>query len=138
MNRFKLFVLRLMLVVVTVWPAVHIALVRIYDVNPWKLAGWGMYSAPQLPVRVEITALTPDEIGRYELRSVQPAFEPELERFLVGRRNLGRLVEPDALARALLEHYPAIDGVEIRVVRTILNTATARIEERSSSFAYKR
>ena len=35
-------------VVMTIWPLAHIGLVFAYDVSPWKLAGWGMYSAPRM------------------------------------------------------------------------------------------
>ena len=126
------------LVAFTLWPLVHIGLVKRYDVNPWKLAGWGMYSAPQLPSYMRIVCLTPDEVGRYELSSVRPALEPAFERFLLMRRDLGRLVEPDAFARALLDHYSAIDGVEIVVVEPFLDRRTGMIEERSETYEYRR
>mgnify|MGYP001616078877 CR=1 FL=1 len=35
------------LAALTLWPLVHLWLVARYDVSPWKLAGWGMYSAPR-------------------------------------------------------------------------------------------
>ena len=28
------------------WPAVHYGLVLRFDVDPWKLFGWAMYSVP--------------------------------------------------------------------------------------------
>jgi len=129
---------RVALVALTVWPAVHIALVKRYDVNPWKLAGWGMYSAPQLPSYVQLTCLTPDSVGRYELGSLQPELEPKLQEFLLLRRHLGRLVEPDELARALLDYYPAIDGVDVTVVEPVLNPRSGMIEERSERYEYRR
>ena len=84
--------IRAALVAFTVWPAVHIGLVKAYGITPWKLAGWGMYSAPQLPSYVQITCLTPDSVGSYELGSIQPELEPALQEFLLLRRHLGRLV----------------------------------------------
>ena len=76
MSRLKRSLVHVFLLVLAVWPAVHIGLVLRYDVNPWKLAGWGMYSAPQLPAYVRVSALTPDEVGLYELRTIQPGLQP--------------------------------------------------------------
>ena len=42
MSRLKQAVVHAALVALTVWPALHIGMVKLYDVNPWKLAGWGM------------------------------------------------------------------------------------------------
>ena len=50
----KLKLLRVVLVALTIWPLLHLCLVEAFDVNPWKLAGWGMYSAPQLPGHLRI------------------------------------------------------------------------------------
>ena len=122
----------------TVWPAVHIALTRTHGINPWKLAGWGMYSAPQLPVGIGVTGLTTDAVGRYELESLPLVLQPELVRFVRLRRNLGRLVEPKRLGRALLDHYTAIDGIEIEVVHLVLDRRTARLRETSERYRYLR
>ena len=138
MSKLKRNAVIVLLAACTLWPAVHIGLVVGYDVNPWKLAGWGMYSAPQLPSYMRIVCLTPDEVGRYELNSVRPRLEPAFERFLLMRRHLGRLVEPDAFARTLLDHYSAIDGVEIVVVEPFLDRRTGMIEERSETYEYDR
>ena len=138
MSRLKQAVVHAALVALTVWPALHIGMVKLYDVNPWKLAGWGMYSAPQLPSYVQITCLTPDSVGSYELGSLQPELEPELQEFLLLRRHLGRLVEPDEFARALLDYYPAIDGVDIAVLEPVLNPRTGMIEEQSATYEYRR
>ncbi len=138
MNKLKQSVVHAALVALTVWPAVHIGLVKAYDVNPWKLAGWGMYSAPQLPSYVQITCLTPDRVGSYELGSLPPEIEPELQEFLLLRRHLGLLVEPDEFAAALLDYYPAIDGVDIAILEPVLNPRTGMIEEQSATYEYRR
>jgi len=126
------------LVAFTLWPLVHIGLVRRYDVNPWKLAGWGMYSAPQLPVWLQLYALTPDSVGVYELQTVQPALQPAVDRFLRLRRGLRQIAVPDALARTMLDHYPAIDGVRIVVVQPFLDRHNGMIEERTTTYEYRR
>ena len=72
MSRWKRVLLQAGLVAFALWPAVHIGLVKGYDLNPWKLAGWGMYSAPQIPCHVRVSAFTPDEVGVYPLRTILP------------------------------------------------------------------
>ena len=64
--------------------------------------------------------------------------EPELQEFLRLRRHLGRLVEPDGFANALLDYYPAIVGVEIAVIEPALNPHTGMIEEQSATYEYRR
>ena len=138
MSKSKRIFVYALLTVFTVWPLVHIGLVKRYDVNPWKLAGWGMYSAPQLPAWVQLFGLTSDSVGIYELQTVQPALQPAVDRFLRRRRGLGQLAEPDALARAMLEYYPAVDGVRIVVVQPFLDRETGMIDERMATYEYRR
>ena len=121
----------------TAWPAVHIALVKEYDLNPWKLAGWGMYSAPQLPPYLRVLGLTPDEVGVYELSTVPEEVVPALDDFLDRRRALRGLVRPDEVAHALLDAYPAIDGVRIVVVQPTLNRSTGMIETTQTQYEYR-
>lgn len=120
------------------WPAVHIGLVARYDVNPWKLAGWGMYSAPQLLPYVRVSGLTPDEVGVYELRTIRPELQPARDEFLRARLGLGRLVRPDRFARTLLDHYTAVEGVIVEVVQPVLRPRTGIIEEESTRYEYLR
>ena len=126
------------LVAFAIWPAIQLGLVAVYDVNPWKLAGWGMYSAPQLPAKVQVLCRAPDAVGVYELGSIRPELEPEFRRFLRMRRSLRRLVRPDRFARAVLDHYAAIEGVDVVVVQPVMNRHTGMIEERSTVYSYDR
>jgi len=137
MSKSKRIIVYAFLVAFTVWPLVHISLVKRFEVNPWKLAGWGMYSAPQLPAWVQLFALTPDSVGIYEIQTVQPALQPAVDGFLRHRRGLGQLVEPDALARAMLDYYPGIDGVRIVVVQPFLDRHTGIIDERMTPYEYR-
>jgi hypothetical protein len=123
---------------VGLWPALHVGLSFAVGLNPWKLAGWGMYAAPQIPATLRIVAHTPDEVGTYELRTLQPELQPVAERFLRSRLGLGRLIEPRELGAALLELYPAVDGFTIEVVQPVLRRGSAMIEERTWSYRYDR
>jgi hypothetical protein len=126
------------LALLAAWPLAQIALVRAYGVNAWKLAGWGMYAAPQLNPLVKVTALTPDDVGRYELESVHPDWERAFLDFVWRRRGLGDLARPDALGRRLLKVYPAVLGVEITVEQPWLNPRTGMIESESTTYRYER
>ena len=52
-------VVRAALVLLALWPVVQHALVRGTEVSPWKLAGWGMYAAPQDNVGVVVLVEDP-------------------------------------------------------------------------------
>jgi hypothetical protein len=129
---------RVALILLALWPLAQMTLVGAFDVNPWKLAGWGMYAAPQLEPRVSIECITPDEAGRYELHTVSPDWRRELEKFVWRRRGLGRLARPDALGRKLLELYPTILGVEITVAQPVMDARTGMIVDRSMTYSYAR
>ena len=138
MSAFKRSAVHAGLIAFALWPAAHIGLVKVWDVNPWKLAGWGMYSAPQIPAELRISCFTPDEVGIYPLRTLPPELEAARHQFLRTRLGIGRLAKPTALARALLDHYPAIDGVSIEVVQPVLNHRTGFVEEHTATYEYRR
>ena len=126
------------LMLLTVWPLVHIALVKSYDVNPWKFAGWGMYSAPQLFPSIRGYGQASAEGPRDELRGLPPQLQPMLADFLRLRRGLRKLVKPDAIGRELLRLYPVPQVVTIEVVQPKLNRKTAMIEETVEVYVYRR
>jgi nitrate reductase NapE component len=51
-------------VVFGLWPVIHIGLSFGFGVNPWNLAGWGMYAAPQFPAEVLVTCRGADGSDR--------------------------------------------------------------------------
>ena len=120
------------LILFALWPAVHMALVKRWGVNPWKLAGWGMYSAPQIPAELRIQA------GASPLEELPAELEATQYAFLRARLGLGDLARPKKLARALLDRDPAIDHVSIEVVQPVLNRRTGIIEEHRTTYAYRR
>jgi hypothetical protein len=126
------------MVVFALWPVAQITLSALYDVNPWKLAGWGMYAAPQLPAAVRVYGITADDVGLYELGTLPPDLDLELQEFLVKRHALRNMVEPDGFAQAMLRHYRAIDGVRVVVEKPVLNRRTGMIELRSMPYEYRR
>lgn len=130
--------LGLVLLAFTLWPLVHMQLVRQLDVSPWKLGGWGMYSRPELLPKVRLTLLEDGEWVPLQPARAQPAVARALRRFAYWRRALGALHPPDDLAERILEARPDIAGVDVSVTVGELNLETDRIEARRSSYRYLR
>ena len=95
-----------LLVFYLLWPLVQHQLVRVYRVDPWKLAGWAMYTAPSARVRIHLIGVDAD--GR-NVR-IDPKTSIEVRRsvseFAAARRRLGLFVEPRLVATSLLESLP--------------------------------
>ena len=88
------------------WPFAQQQLVLRYRLNPWKLAGWGMYTtvAPRVVVKL-VSLASPDQ--RVVL---DPLATPELaaavERYYRRRGVLGLLADPAPVAAELGPAYP--------------------------------
>ncbi|HZR81482.1 MAG TPA: hypothetical protein VFD92_10340 [Candidatus Binatia bacterium] len=117
------------LLLLTLWPAFQMALVARWDVSPWKLAGWGMYSTPRFSlVGMEIDGRTAPGGEWRRLDDPSPELRAVAGRFLERHRWLRRLAASDELiARVALEKpawrevrvavsYPALDGATGMVV----------------------
>lgn len=95
-----------LLVLYLLWPLVHQQLVFRYRIDPWKLAGWAMYSAPSPRVRVTLVGLDAAE-QRARIDPRTPAgLARTVEDFAARRRTLGLFIEPEGIARKLVEIYP--------------------------------
>jgi len=126
------------LILFALWPLLQIGLVLQFQVNPWKLAGWGMYSAPQFPAELRVEARVPGEAGVFELRTRPEALQATELRFLERRLGLGRLARPDELGQALLDHYPPIDGVTIEVRQPALDPVSGMVVESQVRYEFPR
>jgi len=116
------------LAVVAAWPLVHIALVRRFDVSPWKLAGWGMYSTPRFDLLgMEIyghdAATGEDEQLTTPSGAEREAAAAYLERY----RWLRALADDSDLTDVLFTDYPAWDRVTVVVFRPELDRDSGRI-----------
>ncbi len=87
------------------WPFVHQQLVLHYRVNPWKLAGWGMYTTAQPRIGIKLIGI--DSAGQRFL--LRPDTTPELSaavgRYKTYRRTLGLLVDSSDLAERVASTY---------------------------------
>ena len=120
------------------WPFAQRALVARYGIDPWKLAGFAMYATPSMPVLVALFVPEGGRLALVDETSLDPALRARLDRFRAERLALGRLREPEDLARAFLAARPAATGVVVSVQRTDLDPATARMHSANELFSYDR
>lgn len=123
---------------VAFWPLVHRGLVAAYDVNPWKLGGWAMYTAATPPVLV--VAFEPRGEGGVPIdRTRLPVYAQQaLQRFELRRHVLGNLHRPDEFAAHLLRARSDLPEVVILVQRMVLDPETARMTARTMHYTYDR
>ena len=91
------------LLLFALWPPLHFALVRRYDVDPWKLFGFAMYSVPGTMRTVRIVGIDEARLDRGEVSWVSP------------------------IARALLKSREG-DTVELRTPAGVETIEVVRIE----------
>lgn len=123
---------------VALWPLAHRALFARWAWSPWKLSSFGMYAAPHPPILVALLAPRGGRLVPIDEATLPTAARIELDRFRVERHVLGRLREPDAVARAVLAARPDLPSLLIVVQRTWLDPATAQIDSASEPFGYDR
>lgn len=127
-----------LLAFVAAWPLVHRALVARFELDPWKHAGFAMYAAPSLPVLAAVLAPEAGALVLLDEESLPAGARAALERFRVERLALGRLRQPDDVARAVLAARPELAGVAVQVQRTTLDPRSARMRRASESYFYDR
>ena len=131
--------LGIFLILFTVWPLVQFGLVRHYGVNPWKLMGFAMYSAPGPMDTIRLVRI--DAQGSNHGMNFQ-AYSPEeqnaVDLFRNKRINLGKLHTPDRLADALFEIHPDAAGFVVVVLSLRLNPSTATLDPSADSLVYWR
>lgn len=127
-----------LLILVALWPAAHRALVARYGVDPWKLAGFAMYSTPSLPVLVALFVPEQGRLVLVEEAALPAPVRARLDRFRAERVALGRLREPEDVARLFLAARPDATGVMIAVQRTDLDRRSARTVSGKEIYSYDR
>jgi hypothetical protein len=127
------------LVWITLWPLAQIALVAAYDVDAWKLGGWGMYATPSFssPV-VRVSAARSGDEQATRIHSLPRSARRELERFVRWRGVFATLYEPRALATILLETMPAHDRLELVVAEERFRRDRAIVEQAETVYRYSR
>ena len=115
------------LLLFAVWPALQHTLVRHYDVDPWRLAGWGMYAAPGAMKTVRVVALSNEAPPRIlDTRSYAEPDRAIIDLFRARRQALGDLASAESVATDLLKLHPEWEGVAIPVLSLRLDPQSAR------------
>lgn len=110
------------------WPAVHRGLVAVFDVNPWKLAGWAMYVRPHFASELVLSRLRGGE--ELPIGALTPWEQTLADEFVERRYSLGRLASPDSLAQELLRRLAGVDAIVVEIRTPFFELATARVEQR--------
>lgn len=137
--RGKSTVLGVALVALTLWPLVHIGLVRRYGLSPWKLAGWGMYSAPRSrSLGMEVFGRPAGGGALVHMDRPPPAVRDAAGPYLERHRWLHRLARPTALAAAIAAAEPGWDEITIAVFEPELDRRSGMIVMRALVHRYAR
>jgi hypothetical protein len=130
-----------LLTFVALWPLAHRGLVAHFDVNPWKLSGFAMYTTPTPPILVVL--MIEDSTRPAALRPLREADLPAhtreaLDDFRRTRHALGHLTRPDAAARSVLRARQGLAHVLVVVQRMWLDPATATMDSDKQTYLYDR
>jgi hypothetical protein len=126
--RWKARIVHAALLVLALWPIVHIALAWRYDISTWKLAGWGMYSTPRFGmIGMEVYGRDP-AVGQWE-QLVAPSAEVQTIAvvFLERHRWLRRLAGADDLIAAVGRTHPQWDALRIVVAYPHIDLDTGMV-----------
>jgi hypothetical protein len=113
---------------VALWPLVHRAVVAAWDVNPWKLGGFAMYTTATPPVQIALLVRGDTGLEPLDERALPDAVRRALHRFRIERHALGALRSPDDVGRAILEARPELPWVVIAIQRMHLDPTTALMQ----------
>lgn len=116
------------LALLLVWPAVHLGLVARYDLSPWKLAGWGMYSAPRFGlIGMEVYG-RPAAGGEWQqLTTPSPAVAALATSFLERHRWLRRLASHREMVEQIRAEHPQWSDIRVVVSYPALAEDTGKV-----------
>ncbi len=126
------------LLLVALWPFAHRILVVRYDLNPWKLSGWAMYTTPAPPILLVLhTKHEKGVVPINQQRLAAPARET-IVRFLVERHVLGKLRRPDDVAQSVFSVRNDLHSLVVIVEKMALDQETARMVSTKERYVYDR
>jgi hypothetical protein len=113
----------------TIWPLIQLVLVARFDVSPWKLCGWGMYSTPRLDtVEMEVYGRVAATGRVVQLFTPSAPLLDEAHRFLESYRWLRSLAPQASLVRTAFADHPAWDEVRLVLLRAGMDRSSGMIE----------
>ena len=119
-----------LLLALGLWPAIHAGLTVAYGIDPWKLAGFAMYSVPGPMRTLRVAGVYRD--GRFAprgFRSYDIVEQVIIDALRERRRALGDLADFDGAAAAFLDLHPDWEGVLITELSLTLDPETAHLVE---------
>ena len=122
-------------VVLALWPAVHLFLAVRYEIDPWEFLGWGMYALPSPQVHVRIEQLVG---GRSVIVRPSDRTLARLDRFATERTRFGRFASVDRLGREVLALEPQMEGVVVILRRWTLDRGSATFDFSEERFPFER
>jgi hypothetical protein len=127
-----------LLVVLTIWPLVHLWLARRYRLSSWKAAGWGMYATPRFDnIGMEITG-HPDGAAPVQLAAPTPEERDAATRFLESYRWLRDLTPRTTLVETVFATHPDWGEIEIAVFRPDMEADTGMVRLVRASYRHRR
>jgi len=138
MPRLKRRIVAAMLLAFAIWPLLHYSLVQRYGLEPWKFAGWAMYTVPRFLPRVEVFELRDGR--RVKIPLIGSRFEAaadELVRFRAGALSWGELAVPDEVERLARQALDTREPIEIVITRFYVDPKPARLSVSRSSYFYQ-
>jgi hypothetical protein len=128
-----------LLVLLTVWPVVHLWLAFRFQVSPWKLCGWGMYATPRFDqVGMEIYGRETAESEPRLLVDPDPEVRAAATRFLESFRWLRELTPRGSLVEVVLAAHPAWREIEVVVFRPHMDAATGVVRTERVAYRHRR
>jgi hypothetical protein len=127
-----------LLVVFAVWPLAHYFVVAHYGLDPWKFAGWAMYTQPSFLPTVEVFELR--EGARVKTPLIGSRLEPaaaEQRRLREAALRWGRLVDTDELAALARAGLGTNEPLEIVITRFRIDRRSARLTATRTSYLYQ-
>lgn len=127
------------LAVLAIWPLVHIGVVRLTGISPWRGFGWGMYTQPVFDVRVGVKALEAGPGAPAPVAEDARVVVEEIKGYIKRFQALGPNARPDRAAQAVARAYPHLKRFAITAEQNALDRESARITEGClGRFTYRR
>lgn len=109
------------LIVLTIWPLAHYALVRAYGINHWRFAGFAMYTRPGSIPKLGFSGRLHDgsPLTPARLKAALGKDAARIDEFVQRRKLWGDLASPESVGKLLFERLPELDKLTI-----VINTVT--------------
>lgn len=134
-NHFKNLCSGLLIVLIT-WPIIHIFLVNKYDVDPWELFGFAMYTTPH-KIDVQLSIHTPKNKKAAIASPLSDNLRSQFNDFIDKRSVLGQFHRPDELCKNILRSNKAFIQVTIKIDTIRLDGKTGMLTSTVKEYHYQ-